>query len=70
MLRFLYLFGVETVGDVLIRFMIHMVYKINCGKVARNHTVLNYRTRFLFGIFVVYFICSTYYSLVRLGNIL
>ncbi len=37
---------------------------------GRNLTILNYRTRFLFGIFTVWLVASTYYSMVRLDKII
>jgi hypothetical protein len=37
---------------------------------GRNLTILNYRTRFLFGLFTVWLVSSTYYSMVRLDKII
>lgn len=69
MLRFLFLFGAEAAGDILIKIIIYFVYKINAAATGRNLTILNYRTRFLYGIFVAYLVASTYYSMVRLDKI-
>lgn len=68
--RFVFLFVAEAVGDIIIRVLIHFFLKVNVSRTGRNLTTLNYRTRFLFGLFVVYLMCSTYYSLVRLDNII
>jgi len=69
MLRYLYLFAAEVAGDILIKLILYFIHHINAPATARNLTVLNYRTRFLFGIFVVWLMTSTYYSMVRLGAI-
>jgi hypothetical protein len=70
MLRFLFLFAAEAGGDMFIKIIIYFVYRINAASTGRNLTVLNYRTRFLFGIFVVWLVTSTYYSMVRLDKII
>ena len=65
-LRYLYFLVAETVGDFIIRFIIHFVIKVDPTHVGKSLTILNYRTRFLFAMFVVYLMCSTYYSMIRI----
>lgn len=67
-LRYLYFFVAEAVGDFIIRAIIHFGLKVDPTSLGKSLTVMNYRTRFLFGIFVVYLMTSTYYSLIRLEN--
>lgn len=70
MLRFLFMFAAEAGGDMLNKMIIYFVYRINAASTGRNLTILNYRTRFLFGIFTVWLVASTYYSMVRLDKII
>ena len=64
MYRYLYLFGFEVITDVVIRYGMLKVQHINVSNLGRNATIYNYRARFLFTVFMVYFLADTYYSLI------
>jgi hypothetical protein len=64
MYRYLYLFAFEVVTDGAIRYFMLKVQHINVSNLGRNATIYNYRSRFLFTVFMVYFLADTYYSLI------
>ena len=37
--------------------------KINLSSVGRNSTIYNYKTRFLFTVFMIYYLADIHYSL-------
>ena len=64
MYRFLYLLLFEAVTDALTRYFMLKVQKINVSNLGRNATIMNYRARFLFTVFMVYYLADIYYSLI------
>ncbi|KAL6062212.1 hypothetical protein QOT17_012328 [Balamuthia mandrillaris] len=68
MYRYLYLLGFEILGDIALRLGVHRVLKISITTLGRNLTLLNYRTRFLFALFVGSFFLDSYYSLQHLQH--
>lgn len=66
MYQYIFQFGFEILGDIFIRCLVHVVFKVNISNIGRNLTVLNYRTRFLFALFVAKFLADANYSLIEL----
>ncbi len=64
-----YLLTIEVLSDVAIRFFMLKQRGINVSNVGRNETIFNYRTRFLFAIFMVYFLADIYYALISTTNL-
>eukprot|EP01117_Protostelium_nocturnum_P003048 TRINITY_DN1398_c0_g1_i1.p1 TRINITY_DN1398_c0_g1~~TRINITY_DN1398_c0_g1_i1.p1 ORF type:complete len:582 (-),score=160.55 TRINITY_DN1398_c0_g1_i1:44-1789(-) len=61
--RYLFILGFEIIGDILIRFGAKKVLEINISHAGRNATIINYKTRYLFAIFMIFYVMDAYYSL-------
>ena len=63
-LRYLYLLVIEVISDLCIRFYFLKKKDLNVSNIGRNATVYNYKTRFLFTVFLVYYLADIYYAII------
>ncbi|PRP85370.1 hypothetical protein PROFUN_07078 [Planoprotostelium fungivorum] len=61
--RYLFLFGFDLVGDIIIRYATKRLIYIDISHDGRSATIMNYKTRYMFTIFLIYFVMDAYYSL-------
>jgi len=64
MYRYLFILGFEIITDAILRHIMARWLSLNVSNLGRNATIYNYRARFLFTVFMIYFLADIYYSLI------